>query len=49
MTGGLVVGRAKCMQSDHFLDLDIDDYFNGKEPDKRLCDADSLPVAEQTH
>ncbi len=41
--------RAKCKQSDHFLDLDIDDYFNGKEPDKRLCDADSLPVAEQTH
>ena len=41
--------RAKCKQSDHFLDLDIDDYFNGKQPDKRLCDADSLPVAEQTH
>ena len=33
--------RAKCKQSDHFLDLDIDDYFNGKEPDKSLCDADS--------
>jgi hypothetical protein len=36
--------RAKCKQSDHFLDLDIDDYFNGKESDKGLCDADSPPI-----
>jgi hypothetical protein len=41
--------RAKCKQSDHFLDLGIDDYFNGTEPDKSLCEADSLPAAEQTH
>jgi hypothetical protein len=40
--------RAKCKQSDHFLDLDIDDYFNGKEPDKSLCDADSLPIRAPT-
>ncbi len=33
--------RAKCKVSDHFLDLDVNDYFNGKESDKRLCDADS--------
>ena len=36
--------RAKCKQIDHFLDLDIDDYFNGKEPDKGLCDANSPPI-----
>lgn len=36
--------RAKCKLSDHFLDLDLDDYFNGKETDKGLCDADSPPM-----
>ena len=41
--------RAKCKASSHFLDLDMDDYFNGKEPDKSLCDADSLPISGQTH
>jgi hypothetical protein len=41
--------RAKCKQSQHFLDLGVDDYFNGTEPDKSLCEADSLPAAEQTH
>jgi hypothetical protein len=41
--------RAKCKASSHFLDLDMDDYFNGKEPDKSLCDADSLPMSGQTH
>jgi hypothetical protein len=35
--------RAKCKQSDYFLDLDMDDYFNGKEPDKSLCDANAPP------
>jgi hypothetical protein len=33
--------RARCKMSDHFLDLDMNDYFNGKEPDKGLCDADA--------
>lgn len=33
--------RAKCTANAHFLDLDIDDYFNGKEPDKGLCDTNS--------
>ena len=33
--------RAKCKSSDHFLDLDMDDYFNGKDPDKSLCDANA--------
>jgi hypothetical protein len=41
--------RAKCKASDHFLDLDIDDYFNNKAPDKALCDADSPSVRAQTH
>ena len=41
--------RAKCKASDHFLDLDTDDFFNGKTPDKSLCDADSLPTSAQTH
>jgi hypothetical protein len=41
--------RAKCKASDHFLDLDIDDYFNSKAPDKALCDADSPPVRARTH
>ncbi len=41
--------RAKCKQSDHFLDLDMDDYFNGKDPDKGLCDANSPPISAQTH
>jgi hypothetical protein len=36
--------RVKCKLSDHFLDLDMDDYFNGKEPDKGLCDANSPPM-----
>ncbi len=36
--------RAKCKQSDHFLDLDINDYFNDKESDKSLCDANSPPI-----
>jgi hypothetical protein len=36
--------RAKCKLSDHFLDLDVNDYFNGKETDKGLCDADSPPM-----
>jgi hypothetical protein len=40
--------RAKCKSSDHFLDLDLDDYFNGKEPDKGLCDADSPPMRAPT-
>ena len=41
--------RAKCKASDHFLDLDIDDYFNGKAPDRALCDAGSSPMRAQTH
>jgi hypothetical protein len=41
--------RAKCKSSDHFLDLDADDYFNGKEPDKGLCDAVAPPMKAQTH
>jgi hypothetical protein len=36
--------REKCKASDHFLDLDIDDYFNGKAPDIALSDADSPPM-----
>jgi hypothetical protein len=36
--------RAKCKQSDHFLDLDMDGFFNGKAPDKSLCDAVSPPT-----
>ena len=41
--------RAKCKASSHFLDLDMDDYFNGKEPDKNLCDANAPPMSGQTH
>jgi hypothetical protein len=41
--------RAKCKASSHFLDLDMDDYFNGKEPDKSLCDANAPPMSGQTH
>jgi len=41
--------RTKCKQSDHFLDLDINDYFSGKEPDKGLCDADSPPSEPRAH
>jgi hypothetical protein len=41
--------RAKCKLSDHFLDLDVNDYFNGKELDKGLCDADSPPIGARTH
>ena len=40
--------RAKCKASDHFLDLDMDDFFNGKDPDKSLCDATSPPTKAQT-
>jgi hypothetical protein len=41
--------RAKCKQSDHFLDLGIDDYFNSTQPDKSLCEANPLAAVEQTH
>jgi hypothetical protein len=40
--------RAKCKLSDHFLDLDVNDYFDGKELDKGLCDADSPSIGART-
>jgi hypothetical protein len=31
--------KARCKASEHFLDLDLDDYVNGTEPDRSRCDA----------